>query len=63
MRAAVMGSPIGHSLSPYLHRAAYQAMGLGGWSYEAFECDEARLPELLAGPRRPRRWRRCATSG
>ncbi|MEV0388341.1 shikimate dehydrogenase [Nonomuraea sp. NPDC050643] len=48
MRAAVMGSPIGHSLSPYLHRAAYQAMGLGGWSYEAFECDEARLPGLLA---------------
>ncbi|MEV0621057.1 shikimate dehydrogenase [Nonomuraea sp. NPDC050404] len=48
MRAAVMGSPIGHSLSPYLHRAAYQAMGLGGWSYEAFECDEARLPRLLA---------------
>ncbi|GAA2211925.1 shikimate dehydrogenase [Nonomuraea monospora] len=48
MRAAVMGSPIGHSLSPCLHRAAYQAMGLGGWSYEAFECDEARLPGLLA---------------
>ncbi|MFI7637115.1 shikimate dehydrogenase [Nonomuraea sp. NPDC049400] len=47
MRAAVMGSPIGHSLSPYLHRAAYQAMGLDGWSYEAFECDEARLPGLL----------------
>ncbi|MFC5824488.1 shikimate dehydrogenase [Nonomuraea insulae] len=49
MRAAVMGSPIGHSLSPYLHRAAYQAMGLDRWSYEAFECDEARLPGLLAG--------------
>ncbi|SEG90624.1 shikimate dehydrogenase [Nonomuraea solani] len=49
MRAAVMGSPIGHSLSPYLHRAAYQAMGLDGWSYEAYECDEARLPGLLAG--------------
>ncbi|MGP3933981.1 shikimate dehydrogenase [Nonomuraea sp. KM88] len=49
MRAAVLGSPIGHSLSPYLHRAAYQAMGLDGWSYEAFECDEARLPGLLAG--------------
>ncbi|NBE93456.1 shikimate dehydrogenase [Nonomuraea sp. KC401] len=48
MRAAVLGSPIGHSLSPYLHRAAYQAMGLDGWSYEAFECDEARLPGLLA---------------
>ncbi|MBF8185156.1 shikimate dehydrogenase [Nonomuraea sp. K274] len=48
MRAAVMGSPIAHSLSPYLHRAAYQAMRLDGWSYEAFECDEARLPGLLA---------------
>ncbi|MGP3962518.1 shikimate dehydrogenase [Nonomuraea sp. 3N208] len=47
MRAAVLGSPIAHSLSPYLHRAAYQAMGLDGWSYEAFECDEARLPGLL----------------
>ncbi|MDP4508095.1 shikimate dehydrogenase [Nonomuraea turcica] len=47
MRAAVLGSPIGHSLSPYLHRAAYQAMDLDGWSYEAFECDEARLPGLL----------------
>ncbi|MEU1728416.1 shikimate dehydrogenase [Nonomuraea sp. NPDC005692] len=49
MRAAVMGSPIGHSLSPHLHRAAYAAMGLDGWSYEAIECDEARLPGLLAG--------------
>ncbi|WP_327580746.1 shikimate dehydrogenase [Nonomuraea sp. NBC_00507] len=47
MRAAVLGSPIAHSLSPYLHRAAYQAMGLDGWSYEALECDEARLPGLL----------------
>lgn len=47
MRAAVLGSPIAHSLSPYLHRAAYQAMGLDGWSYERFECDEARLPGLL----------------
>ncbi|PZG07649.1 shikimate dehydrogenase [Nonomuraea aridisoli] len=47
MRAAVMGSPIGHSLSPCLHRAAYRAMGLDGWSYEAFECDEAGLPGML----------------
>jgi shikimate dehydrogenase len=47
MRAAVLGSPIGHSLSPYLHRAAYRAMGLEGWSYEAYECDETRLPRLL----------------
>ena len=44
MKAAVLGSPIGHSLSPVLHQAAYQALGLAGWSYEAIECDEARLP-------------------
>jgi shikimate dehydrogenase len=45
----VLGSPIAHSLSPVLHRAAYQALGLAGWSYQAIECDEARLPGLLAG--------------
>jgi len=49
MRAAVAGSPVGHSLSPALHRAAYQALGLAGWTYDAIECDEARLPDLLGG--------------
>jgi len=46
-RAAVLGSPIAHSLSPFLHRAAYADLGLS-WTYEAIECDAARLPELLA---------------
>ena len=36
-RAAVTGCPIGHSLSPVLHRAAYAALGLTGWTYEAVE--------------------------
>ena len=49
MKAAVLGAPIAHSLSPVLHRAAYQALGLTGWSYQAIECDEAGLPGLLAG--------------
>jgi len=49
MKAAVLGSPIGHSLSPVLHQAAYQALGLAGWSYQAIECDEAHLPARLAG--------------
>jgi shikimate dehydrogenase len=49
MKAAVLGSPIAHSLSPVLHRAAYQALGLTGWSYGAIECDEAGLPGLIAG--------------
>ncbi|MDR0594197.1 MAG: shikimate dehydrogenase [Bifidobacteriaceae bacterium] len=48
-RAAVLGSPIGHSLSPALHRAAYRALGLDGWDYQAVELDEARLPSWLAG--------------
>jgi shikimate dehydrogenase len=46
-RAAVLGSPVAHSLSPALHRAAYRALGLVGWSYEAIECDEQSLPALL----------------
>lgn len=46
-RAAVLGSPIRHSLSPVLHAAAYQALGLTGWRYEAFECDEAALPAFV----------------
>jgi shikimate dehydrogenase len=49
MKAAVLGSPISHSLSPVLHRAAYRALGLTGWTYDAVECDEARLPALLDG--------------
>lgn len=48
-RAAVLGKPIGHSLSPVLHRAAYRALGLTGWSYQAIECDTHQLGPLLAG--------------
>jgi shikimate dehydrogenase len=47
-RAAVLGAPIAHSLSPVLHTAAYHALGLTNWSYEAIKCDEVRLPGLLA---------------
>src|SRR5215467_3640822 len=49
MKAAVLGAPIAHSLSPVLHRAAYRALGLTGWSYEAIDCDETRLPAVLGG--------------
>lgn len=47
MRVAVLGSPVGHSLSPVLHTAAYAALGLDWWRYDAIECDEAALPGLL----------------
>ncbi|GGV10452.1 shikimate 5-dehydrogenase [Streptomyces litmocidini] len=46
-RAAVLGSPIAHSLSPVLHRAAYAALGLDDWSYDRFEVDEAALPGFV----------------
>jgi shikimate dehydrogenase len=48
MRAAVLGSPIAHSLSPVLHRAAYAGLGLDDWAYEAVECDEAALTDFVA---------------
>ncbi|MFD3490882.1 shikimate dehydrogenase [Streptomyces sp. NPDC058690] len=48
-RAAVLGSPIAHSLSPVLHRAAYAELGLDHWSYDRFEIDEAALPGFVQG--------------
>ena len=47
-RAAVLGSPIAHSLSPVLHNAAYAALGLAEWTYGRYEVDEAALPGFLA---------------
>jgi len=48
LRCAVLGSPIAHSLSPVLHRAAYAELGLD-WTYGAVEVDSAGLGEFLAG--------------
>lgn len=47
-RAAVLGSPISHSLSPVLHTAAYAALGLEGWRYGRAECDEDELAGMIA---------------
>src|SRR5580698_5950237 len=46
-RAAVLGFPITHSLSPVLHEAAYQALDLHGWHYDKIECDETGLSRLV----------------
>ena len=48
MRCAVLGDPIAHSLSPVLHRAAYQATGLD-WTYDAVQVPSGGLAEYLAG--------------
>lgn len=47
-RAAVLGSPIAHSLSPALHRAAYAALGIP-WTYDAIDVTAAELPGFLQG--------------
>ena len=46
MRLAVLGSPIAHSKSPALHRAAYRVLGLD-WHYEAFEVVPAGLKDFI----------------
>lgn len=45
--AAVLGSPVTHSLSPVLHTAGYRELGLKGWTYEAIECAEQGLAGFL----------------
>ncbi|OIR42685.1 shikimate dehydrogenase [Corynebacterium sp. NML140438] len=46
-QAAVLGSPIEHSLSPVLHHAGYKAHGLNDWRYSKIECLEADLPKVV----------------
>jgi shikimate dehydrogenase len=53
--AGVLGSPIAHSLSPVLHRAAYAELGLAHWTYERHEVDETRLPGFFAESAEPGR--------
>ena len=48
-RAAVLGRPIGHSLSPVMHRAAYAALGLAGWRYDAVDLGEDDVVDYLRG--------------
>lgn len=46
MKYAVLGSPITHSKSPDLHRAAYGVLGLD-WTYERFDVGTADLSQFL----------------
>ena len=48
--AAVIGSPIAHSLSPVIHRAAWEGLGLEGeWEYRSAEVDRRGLGAFIAG--------------
>ena len=44
----MLGSPIAHSLSPVLHRAAYAELGLD-WTYDAIEVDQSGLAGVRGG--------------
>ena len=46
-RLAVLGSPIAHSLSPALHRAAYRSLGLD-WHYDAVDVPAGGLAVFVA---------------
>jgi shikimate dehydrogenase len=48
-RLAVLGSPIAHSKSPALHRAAYDRLGLADWAYERAEVGAGGLEAFLHG--------------
>lgn len=47
MKAAVLGKPISHSLSPIIHNAAYQLLDLPH-VYEAIELDEESFIDFMA---------------
>eukprot|EP01031_Cornospumella_fuschlensis_P018884 gene18884-23129_t len=52
-KLAVLGSPIAHSKSPALHRAAYSVLDLD-WSYAAIEVTEEELRGFVES--RDERW-------
>lgn len=47
-KAAVLGYPINHSLSPALHNAGYEALGLDDWEYDRIECREGELAAIVS---------------
>lgn len=46
-RCAVLGFPVGHSLSPVLHGVAYAHLGLTDWRYDRFAVDAGELAEFV----------------
>ena len=47
IRAAVLGSPIAHSLSPKIHTKAFELLGIVG-EYQAIEVEEKSFPAFFA---------------
>ncbi|MFE6508478.1 shikimate dehydrogenase [Nocardioides sp. NPDC057767] len=60
MKCAVLGDPIGHSLSPALHQAAYAELAMSDWSYTSTRVQAGGLAKYVAdlgGDWPPSRWR------
>jgi len=55
---ALLGHPVGHSLSPAMQMAALRAAGLD-WTYELLDVPPAALPERLGALRDDPRWAGC----
>lgn len=48
-RCGVLGWPVRHSRSPAMHRAAYAALGLDGWSYQLLPVPPELFEETVRG--------------
>jgi shikimate dehydrogenase len=49
VKCAVLGDPIDHSLSPVIHNAAYDALGLADWHYHAVLVANGHLAAYVEG--------------
>ena len=48
-RFALLGEPLGHSLSPALHKAIYRQLEIDDASYRTVELPEERLKSFFTG--------------
>ena len=50
-RVGVVGWPIEHSLSPVMHNAAFQALGMDDWVYDAMAVPSDTIWKFSGGER------------
>lgn len=50
-RVGIIGWPVAHSLSPVMHNAAFQALGMRDWSYDAMAIPPDIIQKALSEPK------------
>jgi|GEM_PF-6156061 len=50
----IFGKPVGHTLSPSMQNAAFEAAGMAEWHYAAFEVEPSELGEAIAAIKKHR---------